>query len=100
MGRVSGWKEAMAAACSVAPAAEEVMRRAGVERAGPYYNQPFDERKGWIVGVPRSEGVYVIYDGFWERRVRWTGRHWRALRGWPWIWPEPVLWKFVDCGRR
>lgn len=51
----------------------------------------------WKTGKPIEPGVYIIWDGHWQRRVkldRW--KRWRSLRAYPAVWPEPLKWREND----
>lgn len=66
----------------------------------------------WNDGTPTTPGVYIIWDGNWQRRMEWDGRQWVHLsrenggsglrwfkRGEVWIrnvFPEPVRWREND----
>jgi hypothetical protein len=58
----------------------------------------------WLSLPPPEPGVYIIFDGHWQRRVRWRpGYRWRghdcswsSLRGYPPIAPQPIAYRAND----
>jgi len=65
------------------------------EMAGPFYSPrgPLrsDRRDALVIGR-----VYVCWDGWWFRRLRWTARGWRQIRGWPAVPQRPMSWALAE----
>lgn len=58
----------------------------------------------WQTGKPAQAGIYIIFDGHWQRRVRFEpGRRyndelqeWCSLRGYPVVYPKPLKFREDD----
>lgn len=62
----------------------------------PGHPAPTDSRWCPTTTPPLHPGLYICWDGYWYRRMRWDGRRWRHVRGWPGTWPPPLLWWPVE----
>lgn len=62
-----------------------------VERSGPFFNaRHLASAHRAIPSIPPHAGIFKAWDGYFWRRMRWTGREWRHLRGWLGTFPQLI----------